>query len=376
MNELAAARKLLDDAKRSFTSLRATHRLWRDEEILKKRGRQLAESSRARKGWVHPPFGQTSDDEPAAASQFQERRAVLWVRRPSQVRIEREEYVLVVDGDRWWEKGRGLGPVTGRDESIVKGMLELEHVAFMLDPSYFAAMNGLTFVGTDSVGGRTAMRLKSPESADSAGRLIPGIGWAGFDSEFELWVDAERGLLLRTAERFHGRDSQVTELMDVEFDSQIGDEVFMLVLPAGQEYRRYEDVCPRHLSLADAARSVPFTIYVPENVPPAAGSWDGEVLFEPISAWLALGYIDRNRVPQTRLQISEESGSLDAEDLAGYEALEYEGQSVLVRSAKSRDGEWHSLLLSREGTRISIDSMLDRETSIAIAHSLKPVKGT
>jgi hypothetical protein len=168
----------------------------------------------------------------------------------------------------------------------------------------------------------------------------------------------------------------VTELVDVEFDSQIADEVFMLVLPAGQEFRRYEDVCPRHLSIAEAARSVAFTFFVPENVPPVAGSWDGDVLFEPVSAWLTLGYIDRNRVPQTRLQISEASGSLDAEDLAGYEPVEHEGQSVLVRSANSRDGEWHSLLLSREGTRISINSMLDRETSIAIAHSLRPVKAT
>jgi outer membrane lipoprotein-sorting protein len=376
MNELAAARKLLEDAKRSFTSLRATHRLWRDKEILKERGRQLADTSRASKGWVHPPFGQAGGDQPAAACQFDERRAGLWVRRPSQVRIEHEEYVLVVDGDRWWENGRSLGPVTGRDETIVKGMLELEHVAFMLDPSYFAAMNDLTFVGTDTVGGRAAMRLKSPESADSAGLHSPGIGWASFDPEFELWVDAERGLLLRTAERFHRRDSQVTELVDVEFDSQIADEVFMLVLPAGQEFRRYEDACPRHLSIAEAARSVAFTFFVPENVPLVAGSWDGDVLFEPVSAWLTLGYIDRNRVPQTRLQISEASGSLDAEDLAGYEPVEHEGQSVLVRSANSRDGEWHSLLLSREGTRISINSMLDRETSIAIAHSLRPVKAT
>jgi hypothetical protein len=77
-----------------------------------------------------------------------------------------------------------------------------------------------------------------------------------------------------------------------------------------------------------------------------------------------------------RQQISEASGSLDAEDLAGYEPVEHEGQSVLVRSADSRDGEWHSLLLSRGGTRISINSMLDRETSIAIAHSLRPVKAT
>ena len=80
MHELAAARKLLEDAKRSFTSLRATHRLWRDKEILKERGRQLADTSRASRGWVRPPFGQAGGDQPAAACQFDERRAGLWVR--------------------------------------------------------------------------------------------------------------------------------------------------------------------------------------------------------------------------------------------------------------------------------------------------------
>ena len=175
-NELAAARKLMKDAKRSFRTLRATQRLWRDQVILKERGLELAEASRARGGWVHPPFGGAGDDQPATASPFQESRAGVWVRRPSKVRIEREDYVLVVDADRWWETGRLPGPLTGQDEMIVKGMLELEHVAFMLDPSYFAAINGLAFVSIDSVGGRAALRLKSPQVTATAGLLTPGIG--------------------------------------------------------------------------------------------------------------------------------------------------------------------------------------------------------
>ncbi len=377
MTELEAARELLRGVAGGFTSLRATHWLWRDEEVLKERGQHLAEASRARKSWVHPPFGQGRSDRQSEQPRFQVVQGELWVQKPSKVRVEHGEYVLVVDGDRWWEQGRRFGPVTGQDEGIVRGKLELDHVAFMLDPSCFAGMDGLSVVGTDSVGGRAALRLKSPAPTDPAALLFPGIGWACFGPEFELWIDAERGILRRTAERFRGRDYQVVELLNVEFDMPITEEVFTLALPSGQEFRRYEDVSPQRLTLDEAVRRVPFTIFVPENLPAAAGSWDGEFLFEPVGVWLALGYVDRQQIPQTRLEITERSGAFDdEEDLAGYEALEHAGQPMLVRSAQSQDGVWHSLLLSREGTLISIDSMLDRETSIAIAHSLRPIKGS
>jgi hypothetical protein len=342
---------------------------------MNERSRRLARASRDKKGWVNPPFGQGQRGEPSARQpEFQEARGRLWVRPPSKVRFERDTYVYVVDGDRWWEEGLGCGPVTGQDAAIVKGKLELDHIAFMLDPSWFAGREGLVVAGPGTVGGRTAIRLKSPPPVDPT-NLFPGIGWGGFSPEFELWIDAERGLLLRTVERFDGRDYQVAELLDVEFDVAIPDAVFTLVLPEGQEFRRYQDVTPQRLSLDEAAQSVPFTVFAPQSVPPVAGHWDDKVLFEPLGAWIAWSYVDQNRVPQMRLQITEESGSLeDEEDPAAYQRVELEGETMLVRSAQSQDGSWHSLQLSREGTRISIESMLDRDTSIAIARSIRPVK--
>jgi hypothetical protein len=283
-----------------------------------------------------------------------------------------------MSGDRWWEVGRGFGPVAGQHGGIVKGKLELERIAFMLDPSPFAAMDGLSLAGADSVGGRAATRLKSPEPADPASLLSPGIGWASFSPEFELWIDTEHGIVLRTVERFRGHDFQVTELLDVAFEAPISDEVFTLVLPAGEEFRRYEDICPRRLPVDQAVEAVPFTMFGPQNVPPEAGSWDGEVLFEPLGGWLGLAFIDRNQIPQTRVNISEEAGSLDddEEDLADYEYIEHEGEPIRIRSGESKDGTWYSLLLSRSGTRISINSLLSREASIAIARSLKPLKAS
>jgi hypothetical protein len=373
MTELAAARELLRGVAESFTSLRATHRVWRDGEVVKERNQHLAEARRARKSWVHPPFAQGRGDQRSEEARFQVVQRELWVQRPARVRVEHGEYVLVIDGDRWWEKGLRGGPVAGQNESIVKGKLELDHVAFMLDPSYFAGMDGLSVVGTESVGRRAVLRLTAPP-ADPAAPLFPGIGWGAFGPEFDLWMDAERGILMRTAERFRGRDYQVAELLNVEFDVPMPEEVFTLALPPGQEFRRYRDVSPQRLTLDEAVRRVPFTIFVPENPPAAAGSWDGKFLFEPEGVWLSLAYVDQQQIPQYRLDITERRGALDdEEDLAGYEALEHDGQPMLVRSAQSRDGAWHSVLLSREGTLISIDSMLDLQASIAVAHSLRPL---
>jgi hypothetical protein len=378
MNEVAAAREQLRSAARSFTSLRATRRLWCDGEVLQARDQYLGDAWRAAQGWVASPWVNSREGQSSVGTRFEEHRGSIWVRQPSEVRIEQSEYVLVMSGDRWWEVGRGFGPVAGQDGGIVKGKLELERVAFMLDPSPFAAMEGLSLAGADSVGGRAATRLKSPEPADPASLLSPGIGWASFSPEFELWIDTEHGIVLRTVERFRGHDFQVTELLDVAFEAPISDEVFTLVLPAGEEFRRYEDICPRRLPVDQAVEAVPFTMFVPQNVPPEAGSWDGEVLFEPLGGWLGLGFIDRNQIPQTRVNISEEAGSLDddEEDLADYEYIEHEGEPIRIRSGESKDGTWYSLLLSRSGTRISIDSLLSREASIAIARWLKPLKAS
>jgi len=375
MTELAAARELLGTARGSFTTLRATHRLWRDSEVLKARGRYLGEARRAAKSWVASPWVSQPEDQSATEARFLVRWANLWVRLPAEIRIEHKESILVVAGDRWWELGRAIGPTTGQDAQIVKGMVELEHVAFMLDPSPFARMAGLSLAGTESVGGRATVKLKSPEPADPASLLFPGIGWACFDPELELCMDAERGILLRTVERFHGRDLQVAELVDVTFEMPISDEVFKLSVPPGQDFRRYEDVCPRRLPAEQAVDAVPFTIFVPQNVPPDAGSWDGEVIYEPGRRWLGLGFIDRNKIPQTRVDITEEAGwQVEEVDLADYERIEDDdGQTMLIRSRESEDGPWYSLLLSRSGTRISINSLLSREAAIAIARSLKPL---
>ncbi len=359
-----------------FVSLRATHRLWRDERVTHARRQHQAQAMRAKGLWVDPPFARRGGDHPSEAPPVRERQARLWVRRPFRVRLEHDDFVLVVEGERWWE---GVPSrrfyVSGQDEAIVRGTLELQQVAFLLDPSGLARVAGLSLAGHDTVAGRTAIRVRSPIPADPDRVLWPGIGWASFSTEYELWIDAERGVLLRAVERFKGADYAIAELVDAEFDVSIADDLFRVLLPPGERFRDYEEILPRRLSLEEAARQVPFSVFVPESVPQAAGAWDGQVAFEPLLEWIRLSYLDPVQRPRTRLQISESrSGPIDGNrDQAGYGRVERGGQTMLVREEQSEDGEWHSVVLEREGTRITIDAMLDREATIGIALSLKPV---
>ena len=54
--------------------------------------------------------------------------------------------------------------------------------------------------------------------------------WWGAD-DYELVIDAERGVLLRLASRFGGRAFDVTEILDIDFDEALPDDTFTLQLP-------------------------------------------------------------------------------------------------------------------------------------------------
>ncbi len=373
MTDLAAVRELMRGAAQSFKTLHATHRVWRDNIVVRERTRRVAQVNREKGLWVHPPFAQGRRTSPEPA--VHEYRASLWVSRPSKYRLEGEEDLLVIDGDQSWESHpRRQFFVTQKDQLAVRGKLELSRVAFLLDPSPFARIDGLTVAGSQAAG-RAAVRVKSPSPVEPGSLLFPGVGWAGLSPEYELWVDVERGVLLRTVERFEGADLAVAELLDVEFDLAIADDVFAPVLPAGRDFQKWEDIAPRELSLEEAARVAPFTVYIPENVPEGAGTPDDDVLFIPSPASVVTSYTDPERIPQIRLLVSEtEAGKLEEEeDLIGYVPIEREGQALLVRSEQSDDGDWHSVALERDGTQILIKAMLDREAAIAVALSLKPV---
>ena len=83
----------------------------------------------------------------------------------------------------------------------------------------------LTVEGTVLWAGREAMRLVGVprERWDWEWEADP-LSWGG--NEYEVVVDAERGVLLRCASRLRGEDFDALEVEEIYFDEQLSDEVF------------------------------------------------------------------------------------------------------------------------------------------------------
>jgi hypothetical protein len=83
----------------------------------------------------------------------------------------------------------------------------------------------LTVEGTTVWAGREAVRLVGVprERWDWEWEADP-LSWGG--DEYEVVVDAERGVLLRTASRLRGKDFDALEVEEIYFDERFGEEVF------------------------------------------------------------------------------------------------------------------------------------------------------
>ena len=141
-----------------------------------------------------PPFRRQialGADQPAPARVW-ERRAQLWVRNPGRYRFEYDGHVFACDRDQWWELRPSKAPATARDHVHARGVLELDRVAFLVEPGWFARVEGLRLGSEATVGRRPAIRVRAPKPAHPQQSFWPGIGWGAVGDEFELWVDAER----------------------------------------------------------------------------------------------------------------------------------------------------------------------------------------
>lgn len=76
--------------------------------------------------------------------------------------------------------------------------------------------------------GREAIRIEAIKPGDWD--YPPESLWCGAN-DYELMVDAERGVILRLASRLDGRPFDVVEVLDIGFDEAFPEGVFTLQLP-------------------------------------------------------------------------------------------------------------------------------------------------
>jgi outer membrane lipoprotein-sorting protein len=364
MSELGDLLELMYTATSRYTTLRATYREWDHLERSERAFRRYAETLDApggRGGMVMIGFGFSGGQPPDET----EALIGIWMAPPAKMRMERtgypEAHTVVSDGEQEWTYSPSLGAIVNPAAGSYHGF---EHLT---DPSLLLAQLEVEATGRASVAGREAILVR----ATRRGREWHGpAGLPEGAHHHELAVDAERGVLLRTASVLDGQEFHSHEVLEIAFDEAFPDDTFVLTPPAGEEIRDAQSAFPPHedVTIEEAARLAPFTVLAPRRVPEGAelrvhffpGS---ERMQAPPAVSLAFWFESaRHSLSLTQTREPQPVGD------EGWEQLERDRQVMRFRE------EYGQRLLDfeRDGTHVMVTSDLDRETLVAIALSLEP----
>ena len=369
MSELGDVLELLHGAHRRFTSVRATIREWHHHERSE---RAFARFAEGRGGSIGAVFATRSEEGPPPPAT--ETVVRLWWEPPDRLREEREEHragglhVAVARGERWWIATPGLGSVSNEEDPDVQGPSGPSH-SYLFDPARLLGVLDLEVVGPASVAGRSARRLRALPRAASVDTFVVAMPLGADD--YDLDVDAERGVVLRVAARIGGEEFVVVEILEVAFDESFPPGTFEFVPPPGEVVRSPAFPLPREISIDEAAREAPFAVFLPRRVPGDAQLQVTSAPADPAGrmphmvtvAYLAPGAAFRVSLTQSPVEARE------PEVPAGAQAVERGG--LVMRHVEM--GGQHQLWLDREGTRVfMLGDGVPLETLVEMMLSLEP----
>jgi outer membrane lipoprotein-sorting protein len=315
-----------------------------------------------------------------AAPETSEGIVRLWFAKPHRVREEREGHLRgallgIRDGERWWMYSPESGARSNEDDERVGSGVGQQYEHF-LDPSVL--IPDLIFESLDetNVAGRRALRVSARPRGGT--RDIPhqvmrlGMG----ADEYELAVDAERGVLLRALARVDGDEFSVHEVTEIAFDESFAPETFVFVPPEGEVVRGVRASLHRRLTIEEAVAVAPFTVFVPRAIGPG---WRMTVHFFPgeerpaSPASVAIQYSRDDASHQLNItQTAVEAR--DPFDGFRWEYLDRGGERLRTWTSE-RDGDAMAVRaqLERDGTRIMISSNdLELDRLIELAEMLVP----
>jgi len=171
----------------------------------------------------------------------------------------------------WWSWDERSGASSNEDDPKV-GFSVGEEVSLMLDPTPLLGSLRFTPAGRGCVAGRTTV------TADAVPRLsdarqhprafeLHQLG-SGAD-RYRLEIDAQRGVLLQVTASRDAEPFQRITTDQIAFDHPIAQERFRFEPPPGEQIQptagRHRLV---HVSLPDAQQRAPFTVLIPDRIPP------------------------------------------------------------------------------------------------------------
>jgi outer membrane lipoprotein-sorting protein len=381
MGELGDLLEALYRSRHSYRTFEAEYSLWRQEKLAGE-----AWEARIRNTASSGVIVSSASIERALS----EARGVwrLWRERPDRVRSEFSSpsfgYPLSVRvGNRWWTYDDDVGAIANVGQESGDSNVMDQYVV-LSEPAGTTGLLEFEPIGRGERLGRRVLRtLARPlPSPDTSYEFYWGlVGLAPDAEEYELSVDAERGVLLRVEARHHGTSFFVADATSVAFDERIPENTFVFQPPDAEEIRSTAIEPPDvNLSIDQAVARAPFPVFVPARVP---SNWELQVSYSqpqdrpPLSPMVSLLY--RSHDGTASVSISEFAAGVGDEDEVSEKApplerVERDGYAMEVRG---RTGDWpqSTVELKRDGTQILMTSMnLPGETLVELAARLVPAR--
>jgi outer membrane lipoprotein-sorting protein len=354
VSELGEVLELMHTSEQRWCSVRASGREWRHAALNLEAFMSMVE--RRRPGSV-AVFGSSAGEveEPEESDSTWR----LWMEGRHRVRAEfavgqGEMVTAVVDGSTWWSWSPSTGALTNEgSENAETGLgpgTALVHPAVIL-PAIDLEIRGRTTKLDRSVYEVLATPSEEDEEAENSG-LLHGIGSGAED--YSLLVDGERGVLLRTEARLHGRPFLILDIDDVAFDQELPAETFTLAPPSGQEFEAVPR--SRSLLLEELPAAVGFTVLVPER---SLDDADVDVMIEPAllrhgvpeHANITYHTFNRDETP-TSMTLRESGAPMPLPDKTEWREVE----GIVVAEDPHTDPPTIRVRLEMQGTHVELSS--------------------
>jgi outer membrane lipoprotein-sorting protein len=276
MSELGDVLELIHTSEQRWRSLRVRGREWRHAALNLEAFMRKVERHRPGSFAVLAASSREVEEPEETENTWS-----LWIQGRDRVRAEftiggGDMVTAVVDGETWWS----WSPLSGANtnDGRKNAHTGLGPGIALVRPAVILPAVDLEIRGQTTTLGRLAYEVRAvPASSDDdeeSSGLVHGIG-SGAET-YELLVDAERGVLLRTEVRLHDRPFLVLQVNEVAFDEDLTAETFTLVPPTGEEFETVPE--SRSLLLDELPAAVGFTVLIPERAPDDAHI---DVMIEP-----------------------------------------------------------------------------------------------
>jgi hypothetical protein len=191
-----------------------------------------------------------------------------------------------------------------------------------------------------------------------------------------LVVDAERGVLLRTAVRVDGQEVSRSQVTEITFDEAFPPPTFVFEPPPGERIRgvRAPDPSEFFISVEEVVARAPFTVFIPSEIGPG---WTMSLSYFPEDErparppMVVIHYARRDATHQ--MQLTQMPNTVpDPYQADNWDALSRNGETWRTRTPIER---WDStqVQLEQDGTRVTLSSQdMPLETLLDLADMLQP----